>query len=296
MGPVWRSERLGETRGIAVARKKIADVLRKRAALNEALRQPSIRVQLSDWFSVEPGFTAADLIGGLADEEGTQQLLQSYRRGLKSAEIDERGRKRHPSVADASLFGLQIRHLVCGDDVLGKLILERDDLYDWNYEKELSSLILRPTPALVDALARITGGETWEVISAIADNLDASQCERILAWPEGPLGSGLFVRGSMNEWMAKPEGKLVYDLQGTYHVRLALQTGRHELKIGGSEWYRWNFGGTEPGKRLTLGEPLELWGSDLSSNIVLDIEVSGQYRFDVDVRSLSRLLLSCHSV
>jgi hypothetical protein len=284
-------------RMITSMRGQTADALKKRAALSNVLRGQSLRAQLTHWFREAPSRTAADLIGGLADEEGTKQLLETYNREMDSGVADERGNKPRNPIADVAMFGLMVRHVAGEDDLLGKVILERmPDSDGWSFHTELSALSLRPTRSLIDALPRLSSKTARRLVSAIADDWGTSLREVLLALPEGPARGELFVCGSMNGWSPLPEGRLVYDLNGVYRAALTLNAGEYELKIAGKKWYEANFGAAGSGTHLPLGRPIEVVENDLSSNLIVQIPNAGGYRFELDARKIGRFMLSCQVV
>jgi hypothetical protein len=261
------------------SRAKWQETLQQRDALHRALKHETKRDELKNWLTRDSKL-AADLLGGMADEESTAILLQEYRSSRSSL----------------ALTGLCIRHVAVGDELLADFARENESVLSSNQlETILSALMLRPVGAWIDVLLRHQKSETETVRNILAEmepELTVDDRSRILAAPNGPLGCELFVRGTLNNWTTPDSARLVYQGDGNYKATLSLAAGSHEFKIGSTDWRHGNLGGRHDGLRVTTDEQVELFSDILSHNLSLDVGgSSGEYTFTVDARNFARVLI-----
>jgi hypothetical protein len=267
-------------------RAECRQALQQRSALNQALARDTKREELKNWLA-EGSLVAADLLGGMADEESTAILLREFRN----------------SGAVSALVGLCVRHVGTGDELLARVAGENESLFsepaysNEKLAKIIYALRLRPAGAWVDVLLRYQKQRPETVLNILAEmepELSPEDRSLILASPGGPFGDGLFVRGTMNNWNALTSDRLSYQGDGTYKVTLALERGSYEFKIGSSNWWDGNFGGRQEGLRITVGEQLELCMGSQSQNLHLDLDAAAsaaEYTFTVDARNFAKPLL-----
>lgn len=263
------------------ARESCRQALRQREALNQVLTSGARREELADWLA-QGSLVAADLLGGLADVESTAILLQEF----------------HKTRADAALTGLCVRHVAVGDELLARVAGENKSIFaaEGKLGEILSALTLRPAGDWVDVLCcyQQHSMETVQnILAELEPELNPQDRTRMLAAPGGPLKGELFVRGTMNNWAALTEAKLVYQGDGLYSATLWLEPGSYEFKIGTADWWKGNFGGRHPGLRITAGEQIELFQDHLSHNLHLDMTraAPGRYTFAVEAQNFARLAL-----
>jgi hypothetical protein len=140
----WGRERLEQLRATW------HDALTRRQALTTWLKDQKRRAALRRWLLEEPGRMTADLTGAVADDEATNDLLQLAR---------------DPGHEALALNGLGVRHLVVGDDLLCRVLLDR---VEWLRSRQLFdprtdlfaamavAIASRPTAAWTDLLAAMS--------------------------------------------------------------------------------------------------------------------------------------------
>lgn len=268
------------------ARENCRQALDARASLNKALANDAKREELKNWLAQGSGL-AADLLGGMADEQSTAILLQQFQ----------------GSQASLAITGLCVRHLATGDDLLVRLAREHESAFSLSVLNSggtlagvIWALMLRPLGSWMDLLLLYQGLRA-DVVRNILEELDPEltpeQRAEILAAPGGPFGCELFVRGTMNNWTAPPNAELVYQGDGTYSGKQSLEPDTYALKIGSADWRQGNLGGRKEGLRITAGEQVDLFWDNLSHNLYLDLTSApaAEYTFTLDARSLLKPLL-----
>ena len=262
-------------------RAKCLQTLQQRGPLHQALKHDTKREELKNWLK-QGSLMAADLLGGMADEESTAILLEEFRN----------------SHSDLALTGLCVRHIATGDELLARVAAE--SIPDDKLSTIISAMMLRPAGAWMDVLLRYQKHRAEaipNILKQMEPELTQEDRSRILATPHGPLGCELFVRGTMNNWTTPANARLVYQGDGNYKATLSLDHGSYKFKIGGTEWRDGNFGGRQEGLRITAGEQVELFRSDLSHDLYLDLPgaAAADYTFTVDACSSAMPLLRISS-
>jgi hypothetical protein len=263
-------------------RRKIAFALEARAGLNGILRKPTLRAKLLEWFS-EGSVVAADLIGGLADEWATRQLMGAL-------ETDRR------SIA---IFGLAVRHFASGDDVLADVLFNRaDKLTEHEFDEIVAALVIRPAASREKLLSELKRRKYW--VAAAVENtlvrLDAVALSYGSLPQAGPLEVDLYLSGSMNSWSHDESAKLHYTSGGVYQSELQLAPGFHRIKIRGNGWKIANFGTTEDSPPLEPGQTRVLFFGPLSSDIVLRVDRQATYLFQMTGYRIDTMTLSFNIV
>ena len=256
-------------------RAKCLQTLQQRGPLNRALKHDTKREELKNWL-MQGSLVAADLLGGMADEESTAILLEEFRK----------------SHSDLALTGLCVRHIATGDELLARVAAE--SIPDDKLATIISAMMLRPADALIDVLLRYQkhSAETVpKILKQMEPELTQEDRSRILATP--PLGCELFVRGTMNNWTTPANARLVYQGDGNYKATLSLDQDSYKFKIGGTEWGEGNFGGRQGGLRIKAGEQVELLRGGFSNDLYLDLPgaAAADYTFTVDACSSAMPLL-----
>lgn len=282
--PNYSGLHLGRS-GILIKRTECRDALEKRSGLNDALKDDRRREELAKWLT-QGSLMAADLLGSAADENSTATLLQAFSHAQP----------------DAALFGLCVRHLVTGDGLLAKLVLENkitfhDDKQIFNV---IYVLMLRPAGDWLDVLWRFKkinmsdAGYTRSILEVLEPDMTSDEKSWILNSAEGPLICEIFVRGSMNNWTKSKDTKLAYNGDGLYKTTLRLKPGRYEFKIADATWNIGNLGGKQAGLKVIVEDQIELFHNSLSHNLEIQIEEDAPagYTFTVDARSLTNLKLT----
>lgn len=258
------------------ARAACDQALRVRGTLNQALTTDKRREELKSWLA-QGSLVAADLLGGMADEESTAILLREFRNGN----------------APVALAGLCVRHAAARDELLARIVGENESVFSYEHlAKTISALTLRPAGAWVDVLLRYQKQSAESVLNRLAEmqpDLTPEDAARILASPGGPLGGELFVHRTMNNWTAQTSARLVYQGDGFYRATLWLEPGSYEFRIGSTNWWQGSLGGQQVGLTMTVGEQLELSQGRLSHNLHLDLSTAppAEYTFTVDARNFA---------
>ncbi|MBM4056190.1 MAG: hypothetical protein FJ264_16280 [Planctomycetes bacterium] len=105
----------------------------------------------------------------------------------------------------------------------------------------------------------------------------------------------LYLRGNVNNWEAVEEYKFTVN-NGIYTLDVALSADTHKFRIADESWNEaTNYGALAGSNNVTLGEPLQVYSISSSpsgsENIVVDIAVSGTYRFELDITDAGNLTL-----
>ena len=104
-----------------------------------------------------------------------------------------------------------------------------------------------------------------------------------------PWTRPMYVMGSMNRWA--PKARLLKVEDGVFKAALALPAGRHEFKIGGSNFVGVDLGGDAGTKQAVSADaPTAL--VQRGGNLVLNVDTAGQYGFLLDVRNNDKPLLT----
>lgn len=97
--------------------------------------------------------------------------------------------------------------------------------------------------------------------------------------------SGLFVRGSMNDWGTTDA--MSYVGNGVYQAAVALTAGDYNFKVASEDWEIANYGGMPPdGEMTTLDAGFVATPGGDSGNISITIDEDGTYLFSADVSDL----------
>lgn len=97
--------------------------------------------------------------------------------------------------------------------------------------------------------------------------------------------SGLFVRGSMNDWGATDP--MSYIGNGVYQAAVALTAGDYNFKVASEDWEIANYGAMPDGETTTIDAGFVATPGETSGNISITIETDGTYLFSADVTNLS---------
>ncbi len=180
----------------------------RREALNSALAAAGIYPMLAQRLTAGHEW-AADVLGTLADPASTRLLLERL----------------HEKPADAVAFhGLCIRHFICRDDVLPTAVIDQaasDASLPWPLSKKLVGTLVAAPFAVSDGEVNAARNRSWfaamECLLADCSDLDWPAVALLTqgrvpppAWREivdhvgGPLGSALYIRGSMDGWQQFP--------------------------------------------------------------------------------------------
>jgi hypothetical protein len=104
-----------------------------------------------------------------------------------------------------------------------------------------------------------------------------------------PWTQALYVMGSMNRWAPKNRLRKVED--GVFKTELALPAGRHEFKIGGSNFVGVDLGGSV-GTKQAVAENAPYALVTRGGNLTLNVDAAGQYGFVLDVRNSDKPVLT----
>ena len=113
---------------------------------------------------------------------------------------------------------------------------------------------------------------------------DAATPDAPTLWvaPFRPFGStAVFVRGGMNEWgTANP---LTFKGAAGYSVGIALEAQPYEFKVASEDWATVNLGAEDDTMRdVAVGTPFAGLVQDGQANLMLEVDVAGVYRFQLD--------------
>lgn len=97
--------------------------------------------------------------------------------------------------------------------------------------------------------------------------------------------TGLFVRGSMNDWGTTDP--MSYIGNGVYQAAVALTAGDYNFKVASEDWATANYGGMPDGETTTIDAGLVATPGDSSGNISITIDADGTYLFSADVTNLT---------
>ncbi len=291
---------------LLAARSKSLRVLERRRSLHQALASPGKLGQLRKWMDEGAGAaarsqddfqkysplitgarTAAGLIGGMATPEATAVLTAA----LQAEPLEY-----------APLYGLCVRHLATGDGMLAshaiknhaRLAVTRSGYSSISLETIASVIALKPGPGSLDLFLLLAVKDPLsarDLISAVQEDVDPAQFDRVFSDPRGPLAVDIFLRGTMNDWNTSL--RLSYLGGGLYQAVQLLDAGRYEFKIADDRWLHVDLGARVSGEVLNLEQPLPLFSGSRyeqpSSNIVLDLTGAsrGEYTFIVNVTTLA---------
>lgn len=88
----------------------------------------------------------------------------------------------------------------------------------------------------------------------------------------------VYIRGGMNDW--GEVDATAYQGAGVYSADLALDAGSYEFKVASADWSTFNLGGSEAGVNVPIGDGVSIIQG--GENLLLDIDISGTYRFSVE--------------
>jgi len=94
-----------------------------------------------------------------------------------------------------------------------------------------------------------------------------------------PWQAPLYLMGSMNNWTAR--NRLLRTDDGQFKAELLLNAGRHEFKIGGSQFIGIDLGGSGKDKQVVATDMPVALGTK-GSNLVLTVDKDGRYAFFLD--------------
>jgi hypothetical protein len=270
---------------LEIMRGRCRDIILRRSVLHSELsvgnRLAEVAAELRQGKS-----WAGDILGGMATDAATAIL---------DARLED------DPHSWAAFHGLCVRHLVCHDHKLADYIIASYENYKdldrlYFLGEAAAAMVIAPADNMVQLFDRLVAMRVVDWPSTLAmlhdqmlhDRLASDDWHSLVDHAGGPLGCGLYVRGTMHDWASPPpaEAMLQYLGEHRYGVTLLLMPERIRFKIADADWTeRYNWGGGEPGAAALLGEALNLTCNYLSDNITLDLSgepAAQRYTFEVN--------------
>lgn len=171
---------------------------------------------------------AGDILGGMATDVTTAILEAQLE--------DDPGNL-------VAFHGLCIRHLACRDGKLAAYVIsnyENLDRYS-SLEQAAAAMVIAPGGNMTEMFDRLVAMRVvdWpSILAMLHGHLSSDYWHRLVDHVGGPLGCGLYVRGTMHDWASPPprEAMLKYLGEHRYSATLSLMPELVRFKIADADW------------------------------------------------------------